>query len=193
MSKSFEGKMIIFSGPSGVGKSTLARHLLDKFSSFSFSTSACTRPIRPGEVDGKHYYFLSETDFRSKIKNDAFVEYEEVYPGQFYGTLKSELQKIWSQNNHVLFDIDVYGALAIKKKFPKKSLSILVMPPDIKTLENRLRQRSTESEEKLLMRLGKAKEELEFSGQFDICLVNDNLDNAKIKAEKEVIKFISNL
>lgn len=193
MSKSFDGKMIIFSGPSGVGKSTLARHLLEKFNSFSFSTSACTRPIRDGEVDGKHYYFLSETDFISKIKEDAFVEYEEVYPGQFYGTLKSELKKIWSQKNHILFDIDVYGAMSIKKQFPKECLSILVMPPDIKTLENRLRQRSTESEDKLLMRVGKAKEELEFSPQFDICLVNDNLENAKLRAEKEVISFINDL
>ena len=190
MDKAFDGKMIIFSGPSGSGKSTIASHFIKNEKQFSFSVSACTREMRKGEIDGVHYYFIDVTDFKEKINKDAFIEYEEVYPGKFYGTMCSEVDRIWGTKKHILFDIDVFGAMSIKKKYPDKSLSILVAPPSIDVLKERLINRSTESEDTLKTRLAKAEKELSFSDKFDFLLLNDDLDKAIAQAEKKINEFI---
>ena len=190
MEGEFNGKMIIFSGPSGSGKSTIASHFLEKYDGFSFSVSACTREQRKGEIDGAHYYFLNVSEFKERIKNKEFVEYEEVYPGKYYGTMRSEVERIWENQKHILFDIDVYGAMSIKRKFPVQSLSILVAPPSMAVLRERLVKRSTESEETLLTRLAKAEKELDFKEKFDYLLLNDDLNRAIDQAEKKIKEFI---
>ncbi len=190
MEGKFNGKMIIFSGPSGSGKSTIASHFLEKYDGFSFSVSACTREQRKGEIDGAHYYFLNVSEFKERIKNKEFVEYEEVYPGKYYGTMRSEVERIWKNQKHILFDIDVYGAMSIKRKFPVQSLSILVAPPSMAVLRERLVKRSTESEETLLTRLAKAEKELDFKEKFDYLLLNDDLNRAIDQAEKKIKEFI---
>jgi guanylate kinase len=190
MGEGFNGKMIIFSGPSGSGKSTIARHFLKKYDGFSFSVSACTREQRKGEIDGVHYYFLNVTDFKEMISNNEFVEHEEVYPGKFYGTMRSEIERIWKNQKHILFDIDVYGAMSIKRKFPDTTLSILVAPPSIKVLKERLIERSTESDKTLKIRLSKAEKELSFKNKFDYLLLNDDLNRAIEQAEKKINEFI---
>ena len=184
------GKLIIFSAPSGAGKTTLVKHLLAAGLGLEFSVSATSRQKRAGETDGKDYYFLTAAAFREKIKEDAFLEWEEVYQDHFYGTLKSEVQRIWSKGKHVIFDVDVVGGLNIKQQYGEKALSVFVMPPTPEHLEDRLRKRSTESEENLKKRLDKARHELSFAGRFDKILINDDLDKAKQEAELLVKEFI---
>ena len=180
-------KLIVFSAPSGSGKTTLVNHLLEQSLPLGFSISATSRAPRGKEKDGVEYHFLSPEGFKEKIRENAFVEYEEVYENTFYGTLTSELKRLWKEGKQVLFDIDVKGGLTIKKKYPKQTLSIFVQPPSIKELENRLRHRATDSEEKINERIGKAKGELTFSERFDYCLINDDLETAK----KEIVQVIS--
>jgi len=184
-------KLIIFSAPSGAGKTTIVQHILQKFSDqLEFSISACTRAMRPNEIDGKDYHFISTEDFKHKIKKNEFAEWEEVYQGQFYGTLKSELERIWNSGKQVIFDLDVYGGLNLKTKYGRQSFAIFVMPPSIEVLELRLRQRKTETTESLAKRVAKAKEELLVANQFDKIIVNENLDKACAEAEKLVSEFL---
>jgi guanylate kinase len=180
-------KSIIFSAPSGSGKTTIVKYILQKFPSIQFSISATTRQIRPGETNGKDYHFISVEEFKSKIENDEFIEYEEVYPGLFYGTLKSEVQKIWNDGGIVIYDMDVVGGVNLKKQFGQESLSFFVKVPTIEELEERLRSRGTESEEKIQMRISKAKSEMEYENQFDIVLINQNLEDT-LKITEEIIK-----
>lgn len=187
-----KGKAIIFSAPSGSGKTTLVQHLLSVNPKIGFSISACTRDKRGrSEEDGKDYYFLTPDEFRKKIEQDAFVEWEEVYPGNFYGTLKSEVQRIWDEGRHVIFDVDVKGGLELKKYFGDQALAIFVRVPSLETLEERLRDRKTDSEDSLSQRLFKAKFELGFEDKFDVTLVNNSLDDSKAKAEELVNNFIN--
>ena len=185
-----QGKLVVFSAPSGSGKTTLVNHLLKQHLPLGFSISATSRAPRGEEVDGKAYYFLSEAEFRTKIKEEAFVEYEEVYHGAFYGTLKSELERLWNEGKHVLFDIDVKGGLNTKAQYPKNTLAIFVQPPSLEELENRLRSRGTETEEKIQQRLDKSATELTFSQDFDVILVNDDLTQAKSEAVRLVKQFL---
>lgn len=185
------GKLIIFSAPSGAGKTTIVHHILKKFSDqLEFSISACTRAKRPNEMDGKDYHFISTEDFKSKIKNHDFVEWEEVYQGQFYGTLKSELERIWNSGKHVIFDLDVRGGINLKRTFGRQAYAVFVMPPSIEILELRLKQRQTETPESLGKRIMKAKEEILVADQFDKILINENLDKACADAEKLVSEFL---
>ena len=185
-----EGKLIIFSAPSGSGKTTLVHHLLSKPElKLAFSVSATSRGKRPNETHGKDYYFLSADEFRKRIDAGDFLEWEEVYTDQFYGTLRSEIDRIHSEGKYVMFDVDVVGGLNIKKQFGDDALAVFVKPPSIEELENRLRNRSTESEESLRKRVGKAAEEMEYANQFDVVLVNDDLETAKAEAEKLVSDF----
>jgi guanylate kinase len=187
-----EGKLIIFSAPSGSGKTTLVHHLLSKPElKLAFSVSATSRAKRPNETHGKDYYFLSADEFRKRIDADDFLEWEEVYTDQFYGTLRSEIDRIHAEGKTVMFDVDVVGGLNIKKQFGDDALAVFVKPPSIEELENRLRNRSTESEESLQKRVGKATKEMEFANQFDVILVNDDLETAKAEAEKLVSDFTS--
>ncbi len=180
------GKLIVFSAPSGSGKTTLVNHLLEQDLPLGFSVSATSRPPRGKEENGKAYHFLSTTEFRQKIEENAFVEYEEVYEGAYYGTLKSELHRLWEAGKHVLFDIDVKGGLNIKAHYPENTLAIFVQPPSLEELENRLRKRGTESEAKIQQRLDKSATELTFSQDFDVILVNDDLS----KAKREVVRLV---
>ena len=191
MSASNKGKCIIFSAPSGAGKTTIVHNLLGRDLGLEFSVSACSRDPRPNEVDGKDYHFLGAEKFRQKIQEDAFVEWEEVYSNNFYGTLKSEMQRIWSKGNTVIFDVDVIGGLNLKKKFKDDALAIFVNPPSYEELEKRLRGRSTESEDKINQRMEKASKELAFAPEFDIILVNDNLEDACDQAANQVREFLS--
>lgn len=190
MSLQSKGKCIIFSAPSGAGKTTIVRHLLNRDLGLEFSVSACSREPRPNEVDGKDYHFLGVEGFKQKIADDAFVEWEEVYSNNFYGTLKSEMERIWSQGKVVIFDVDVIGGLNLKKQFMDDALAIFVKPPSYEELEKRLRGRSTESEDKINQRMEKATKELAFSGEFDKILINDHLDDACFKAEIFVREFL---
>ncbi len=186
-----KGKLFIFSAPSGAGKTTLVRNLLAASDlNLEFSVSACSRSKRDGEIDGKDYYFLSVEDFKQKIKNDEFLEWEEVYEDQFYGTLRSEIERIWANGNHAIFDVDVVGGLNIKKNYPDDSLSIFVMPPSIEVLKERLVGRSTESEESLKKRLAKAEHELTFAEQFDVQVVNESKEAACEDARNLILDFI---
>ncbi len=185
-----EGKLIVFSAPSGSGKTTIVRHLLGLDLGLDFSISATSRASRGKEEDGKDYYFISAEQFENHIANDDFIEYEEVYTDNYYGTLKSEVERIWKLGKHVVFDIDVIGGLNIKKKFPEQTLAIFVQPPSIEEMERRLRDRNTDSEEKIQERVAKASKELNYAKNFDVILVNDNLENAKKEAEVMVKKFI---
>lgn len=182
--------MIIFSAPSGAGKTTIVKHLLSKFPQFEFSISATSRKMREGEQHGKDYFFLSADDFKQRIANSEFVEWEEVYTDNFYGTLKSELDRIWTKGNVVIFDVDVKGGVNLKKMFPDNSLSLFVMPPSVEELRNRLVGRGTDSTEAIERRVAKAEEELSFSDKFDVVVVNDNLEEAKTKAEEVIASFL---
>ncbi|MCK5170901.1 MAG: guanylate kinase [Bacteroidales bacterium] len=186
-----EGKLFIFSAPSGSGKTTIVRTLLEKDLDIEFSISATSRPKRKNETDGKDYYFLSVDDFKEKIDKDEFVEWEEVYENRFYGTLKSELERIWSQGKHVIFDVDVVGGLNIKKKYPDKALSIFIMPPSIEELEKRLILRSTDSTEDIETRINKAKEELSYAEKFDVIIINDELEKAIQESEIAINEFVN--
>ena len=183
-------KLIIFSAPSGSGKTTVVKHLLAKYDNLSFSVSATTRTQRPNDVHGKDYYFFTEEDFRSKIEEGAFLEYEEVYKGLFYGTLKSEVQRIWSENKAVIFDVDVKGGLNIKRYYGDKALSVFLKPPSIEILMQRLTQRDTEVEHQLQERINKAHEELAYADDFDVLIVNDQLNITFATAEEVVESFL---
>lgn len=191
MSEVKTGKCIIFSAPSGAGKTTIVRYLLEHNPSLSFSISACSREPRPNEVNGKDYHFLGVEGFKEKIEQNAFIEWEEVYENNFYGTLRSEVERIWSEGKTVAFDVDVIGGLNIKKQFGNQALSIFVQPPSVEELEKRLRARSTETEEKIQMRMSKARQELALADQFDEILLNVDLDEACQKAEQIVLDFVS--
>ena len=184
------GKLIIFSAPSGSGKTTLVRHLLTQNLDLEFSISATSRKPRGNEKDGKDYYFLSEEEFQSKVDNGDFLEWEEVYNGAFYGTLRSEVDRIWEAGKHVIFDMDVIGGLNLKNVYQNKALAVFVKPPSVKELEKRLRSRQTESEEKIRQRLDKANRELQYAPQFDHVLLNNNLEVAKQEAENLVRSFL---
>lgn len=188
----FEGKLVIFSAPSGSGKTTIVRHLLKKDVRLKFSISATTREKRPNEVDGKDYYFLTTEAFKKRIKNKDMVEWEEVYPGTFYGTLNLEVQRIWDREKHVLFDVDVKGGLSIKQHFGDRALSVFVKCSSFEEIEKRLRSRGTETEEQMAMRLAKVKFELGYEDRFDVTLINDDLDKALKEAETLVNNFLSN-
>ena len=183
-------KVVIFSAPSGSGKTTLVKHCLEVFPSLEFSVSATTREPRGSEEHGKDYYFFSPEEFRQKISEDAFVEYEEVYRDKFYGTLKSEIERIWDSQKVVIFDVDVVGGLNLKKILGEKAMSVFIAPPSVDELEKRLINRDTDSEETIKMRVNKAQQELEYKNQFDEVLVNDDLDKAKHEIEKLVQNFI---
>lgn len=186
-----KGKLIVFSAPSGAGKSTIVNHLLAQEDlPLAFSISATSRKPRKGEIDGNHYYFISTDEFKTKIKNGDFLEWEQVYEGLYYGTLKSEVERIQQTGSHVIFDIDVVGGLNIKKQFPEQTLAVFVSPPSIAELENRLRKRNTESEEKINMRIAKAEKEMAFASQFDYIVENHHLDTALAEAYSVVKNFI---
>lgn len=185
-----QGKVIIFSAPSGAGKTSIVRALLSKTPTLEFSVSACSRAPRPNEVDGKDYFFIPSQEFKNKISSGDFLEWEEVYTNHFYGTLNSELSRIWSESKIVIFDVDVKGGINIKEKLGDAALSIFVMPPSIEELENRLRSRKTESEDKIQQRISKANEELQDAKHFDVVLENDNFDRAVEEAESIVQNFI---
>lgn len=186
-----KGKLIIFSAPSGAGKTTIVKHLLQQDFGLEFSVSATSRQPRSGEVYGKDYYFLSEEEFREKIEKDEFLEWEEVYNGIFYGTLKSEVERIRRAGKNVIFDVDVVGGSNIKKFYGNEALAVFVQPPSVDELKKRLQNRSTESEEKIKMRVAKAEKEMEFAGKFDVIIVNDDLPKALIKAENVISEFLS--
>ena len=185
------GRAIIFSAPSGSGKTTIVKHLLDNNPKLGFSISACTRDKRGrNEKNGKDYFFLTPQDFKKKIDEDEFIEWEEVYAGNFYGTLKSEIERIWSEGRHVIFDVDVKGGLNLKKYFGDKALAVFVKVPSLDVLKSRLTDRNTESEDSLSRRVFKARFEMGFEDQFDVTLVNEDLDESLAKAEKLVDTFI---
>lgn len=186
-----QGKLIVLTAPSGAGKTTIKTNLLERMDELSFSISATTRNIREGEVDGKDYYFYSPEEFKLKIEKDEFVEWEEVYTNQFYGTLKSELDRIWSLDKHAVLDIDVQGALNIKEVFPDISFILFIKPPSLETLKKRLKLRDTESEESIRKRINKAESELEFADSFDSYIINDDLDLAILEAKSLVQSFIN--
>ncbi len=183
-------KLIIFSAPSGSGKTTVVKHLLKTIDKLAFSVSVTTRQKRPNEVDGKDYYFYTENDFLKAIKNEQFLEYEEVYKGLFYGTLKSEVERLWSQGKIVIFDVDVIGGLNIKKFYGEQALAVFLRPPSVEILMDRLRKRETEVEHHLIERIEKAKSELKYEQQFDKVIVNDVLNDTFETAENLVANFI---
>ncbi len=189
--KTKQGKLIVFSAPSGSGKTTIVRYLLKQEElNLEFSISATSRPARGEEVDGKDYYFLDAHAFKAKIKNDEFLEWEEVYRDNFYGTLKAEVERIWAKGKHVIFDIDVSGGLRIKRKFPHETLAIFVKPPSIDELKIRLKKRKTESDDKINMRIAKASAELATAPLFDTIVLNKDLDRALDESYNLVANFI---
>ncbi|HLU81213.1 MAG TPA: guanylate kinase [Flavobacteriaceae bacterium] len=188
-----EGKLIVFSAPSGSGKTTIVQHLLKQEElNLGFSISATSRKPRPDEVDGKDYYFMSLKEFKKHIKNGDFLEWEEVYRDNFYGTLKSEVERIWDMGKHVVFDIDVVGGLDIKKIYPERTLAVFVQPPSIEELKIRLKKRKTETEERINMRVAKASIEMATAPQFDFTILNNNREEALKEAYKLVEDFLSN-
>jgi len=185
------GKLLIFSAPSGSGKTTIVKHLLQKNFDLNFSVSATSREPRTGETHGKDYFFLSEKEFRKKIENDEFLEWEEVYKGIFYGTLKSEVERLRNSGKNVIFDVDVVGGLNIKKHYGDEALAVFVQPPSVEELKKRLQNRSTESQKKIDMRISKAEKELTYAGRFDLIIINDNLESALKIVESKVADFLS--
>ncbi|WP_034042208.1 guanylate kinase [Wocania ichthyoenteri] len=187
-----QGKLIVFSAPSGSGKTTIVRHLLGiEDLNLEFSISATSRAKRGEEIDTKDYYFLSAKEFKNKIKNDEFLEWEEVYRDNFYGTLKTEVERIWAKGKHVIFDIDVSGGLRIKRKFPEETLAVFIKPPSIDELKIRLKKRKTETEDKINMRIAKASAELATAPLFDVIIENDNLEKALNEAENLISNFVN--
>ena len=186
------GKLIVFSAPSGSGKTTIVRHLLSKEDlNLEFSISAASRAPRGEEVSGKDYYFMSTEEFKKHIKNEDFLEWEEVYRDNFYGTLKSEVERIWAKGKNVIFDIDVSGGLRIKHKFPEETLAVFVKPPSVDELKRRLKERSTESDDKINMRIAKASVELATAPQFDVIIKNYDLPIALEEAYQLVKNYVS--
>lgn len=187
-----QGKIIAFSAPSGAGKTTIVHRLMAAVPELSFSISACTRDKRGRtEANGKDYYFISVQEFQEKIRHEEFVEWEEVYEGAFYGTLKSEIERIWESGRHAILDVDVKGGLSIKEFYKDRALAVFVKPPSLEVLEQRLRHRATDSASSISSRLYKASFELAFEDRFDVTIVNDNLDEATAQAERLVRKFIT--
>ncbi len=185
-----EGKLFIFSAPSGSGKSTIVQHLMNLNLELAFSISATSRNPREGEEDGREYHFISPEMFRRKIDNNEFLEWEEVYPGQYYGTLRSEVDRIWSRKQHAIFDIDVVGGINLKREFGEKACAIFVQPPSVEVLAQRLRSRGTDDKDSLEKRLSKAENEMTHAPQFDHILVNDSLEQALQNAETLVRDFL---
>lgn len=185
------GKLILFCGPSGSGKTTITKHLLEKFPQLQFSVSATTRAKRPNEIHGSDYYFISVEDFKKKIAEDAFVEWEEVYRNLFYGTLKSEIQRIWNEGKVVAFDVDVEGGLNIKKLYGENLLAVFVKPLSVEVLRKRLAERNTESPESLETRIAKAEQELTYEDKFDNIILNDTLEHALEQAISLVKEFLN--
>jgi guanylate kinase len=187
-----KGKLLIFSAPSGSGKTTIVKHLLSQFPNhIAFSVSATTREKRTHEIDGQDYYFLDTEDFKNKIATNDFIEYEEVYTGSYYGTLKQEIERIWASGRAVIFDVDVEGGINLKKQFKSQALAVFVMPPSIKILEERLISRGTESAESLQRRVAKAEKELETAKLFDYLLINEDLKTALTEAEQVLKQFLN--
>ncbi|HPF89064.1 MAG: guanylate kinase [Flavobacteriales bacterium] len=184
------GKCIIISAPSGAGKTTIVRSLLKQGLRLAFSVSATSRAKRSYEVDGQDYFFINAEEFRRRIERDAFIEWEEVYPGQYYGTLRSEIDRIWSNGNSAIFDVDVIGGIDLKRHFGDRALSIFISPPSVSALEERLRARGTESEESLRKRVDKAAHEMTYAPQFDAVVVNDTLEHACAEAHALVARFL---
>jgi guanylate kinase len=183
-------KLLIFSAPSGAGKTTIVHAMLDAGLGLEFSVSACSRPIRGNEKDGKDYYFLGIEGFKKKIEEEAFLEWKEVYKDHYYGTLSSEVERIRAKDRNVIFDVDVYGGLSIKQAYKEKALAIFVMPPSIEVLEERLRKRSTDSEENIAKRVDKAKHEINKAKEFDVVIVNDDLQLAIAEAKNIIHDFL---
>ena len=186
------GKLIIFSAPSGSGKSTIIQSLLDKDLNLSFSISATSRAPRGSEQNGVEYYFISPEEFKSRIANDEFLEYEEVYAGKFYGTLKSEVERILNSGKNVIFDVDVVGGLNIKKYYGGQALALFIQPPSIKELEKRLKNRATDTPEVIASRIAKAEYELSFAPRFDKIIVNDDLEKAVEETRRTIREFLDN-
>jgi len=184
------GKLIVITAPSGAGKTTIVRHLMKTFDFLGFSISATTREKRKHEVDGKDYHFMSVEDFKKMRRRRKFLEWEEVYENQFYGTLRSEVERIWEEGKHIIFDVDVKGAKDIKKAYPDETLAIFVKPPSVEELFARLRNRKTEDEASLKKRFARSKRELKYEKKFDEVLVNDDLEIALKEAEEMVTDFI---
>lgn len=185
------GKLIVISAPSGAGKTSIVHHLLKNMPELSFSVSACSREKRDNETHGKDYYFLGVEGFQNKIKEAAFLEWEEVYENQYYGTLKSEIERIWSEGKTVIFDVDVIGGLNIKKQYPKECLSLFIMPPSVDVLRERLSGRGSESEKKLEMRLAKAEQEISKNQEFDKVILNDDFGIACEETMEVITNFIN--
>ena len=190
MSVSMDGKVLIFSAPSGSGKSTIVNHILGLHPEIEFSVSATSRPPRGEEQDGVEYYFLTADEFRERIANDEFVEYEQVYEGRFYGTLKSEVERIWSKGHVIIFDVDVKGGVSLKNYFGESALSVFIQAPSVEELRRRLIARATDSAEAIEERVAKAASEMTFAPQFDRILVNDDLATAFAEAEEMVDGFL---
>ena len=184
------GKLIVISAPSGAGKTSIVHHLLKEVPALSFSVSACSREKRANETEGKDYYFLGVAGFKNKIEEDAFLEWEQVYENQYYGTLKSEVGRIWEEQKTVIFDVDVVGGLSIKNQYPENCLSIFIMPPSIEVLRERLGRRGSESEEGLQKRLGKAASEIARNQEFDKVVLNDDFQLACEEVKQLITKFI---
>jgi len=189
--KSKKGKCIVVSAPSGAGKTTIVHSLLEEIENLSFSISACSRLPRKNEENGKDYHFISLNEFKEKINKQEFIEWEEVYKDSYYGTLKQEVYDLWDKGKAVVFDVDVIGGINIKNQMKEQCLSIFISPLHIDILEKRLRQRQTESEEKLIQRISKANEEMKYANKFDVVLVNDVLEEAKRQAKEIVTKYLS--
>ncbi len=185
-----KGKLIIFSAPSGAGKTTIVKHLLQQDFNLEFSISATSRKVRHTETHAKDYYFISENEFQQKVENNEFLEWEEVYKSICYGTLKNEVERIRNLGKNVIFDVDVVGGLNIKRYYGNEALAIFVQPPSVDELKIRLRNRSTETDEKIEIRIAKAEHELSFANQFDVVIVNDNLEKAFLEAEKILHEFL---
>jgi guanylate kinase len=187
-----EGKLIIVSAPSGAGKTTIVHRVLEHFNNLEFSVSATTRYARDGEKQGVDYYFMDADDFKRRIERNEFVEYEQVYHNQFYGTLKSELERIWKKGNHLIFDVDVIGGLNIKKQYPEKALALFIMPPSVEELERRLFERAKDDTRSIRQRLNKAKHELTYAHQFDTVIVNEVLEDAVKETIETIENFLNN-
>ena len=185
-----KGKLVIISAPSGAGKTTIVRHLLDSGLNLEFSVSATTRSLRGQEINGKDYLFLSVDEFKKRVERNEFIEWEEVYKDHFYGTLRSEIDRIWANGNHVLFDVDVKGGIKLKKIFGTDSIALFIMPPSVNELEIRLNTRGTEDPNKIKTRIEKARDEMKFSNQFDDIIINNQLDKAIEEVTAVVISFL---
>jgi len=184
-------KLLVFSAPSGAGKTTIVRHLLDKFPQLVFSVSATSREKRGQEQDGVHYYYFSDEEFRNKIRSNEFVEWEEVYKEHFYGTLKSEIERIRNKGKNVIFDVDVEGGLKLKKTFGKEALAIFIMPPSVDELQKRLIKRATDENSNINIRIDKASSEIQHARHFDMIIINDHLVRATQEAESAVSEFLN--